>query len=122
MQRVVYVDLAGKQYPLCCSLGALEEIQQNFGGIQQFHDLTIKNRDLRTYIKALEILMKYGAARVRRYEEKEVEVMSHEDIMEVLNLDDLEAIETAVWQAISKSQKNEVSGKPGKDTKKKETK
>lgn len=121
MNRVVNIELDGKEYPLCCSLGALEEIQQNFGGIQQFHDLTIKNRDLRTYIKALEILMKYGAARVRRYEEKDVEVMSHEDIMEVLNLDDLDAIEKGIWEAISKSQKNEVAGKPGKDTKKKET-
>lgn len=120
MKRVVYVKLDGKEYPLCCSLGALEEFQQNFGSIQAFHDKTIQDRDLRTYITALEILMKYGAARVKRYEDKEVELMPHEDIMEVLNLDDLTAIETAVWEAISKSQKNEVAGKPGKDTKKKE--
>lgn len=121
MKRVVYVELAGKKYPLCCSLGALEEFQQSFGSIQNFHDQTMKQRDLKTYIEALEILMKYGAARVRRYEEKEVEVMSHDDIMEILNLDDLEAIEKAVWESISKSQKNEVAGKPGKDAKKKET-
>lgn len=111
MKRVIYAELNGKQYPLCCSLGALEEIQQEFGGIEKFQDLTMKDNDIRTYIRAFEILMKYGAARVKRYENKDIELISHEEIMEDLNLEDLGTISTSVWNAINVSDKNEVAGK-----------
>ena len=111
MNRVTYVELDGKKYPLCCSLGAMEEIIRECGSMDQFMELTTQKTDIRTYIKALEILMKYGAARVKRYEDKEVEVLSHEDIMENLNLDDMNNIQIGVWSAISKSYKNEVAGK-----------
>lgn len=108
MQRIVYITLHEKEYPLCCSLGALEEIEQKYGSIEKFGEHA---QEVGAYIDALAILMKYGAARLKRYEDKDAEVLTRDEIAEDLDFEDIKIISTKVWEAMSSSMKNEVAGK-----------
>lgn len=108
MQRIVYITLHEKEYPLCCSLGALEEIEQKYGSIEKFGEHA---QEVGTYIDALAILMKYGAARLKRYEDKDTEVLTRDEIAADLDFEDIKIISTKVWEAMSSSMKNEVAGK-----------
>lgn len=37
MNRITYVEIAGKKYPLSFSLSALKEISNRFGGIEEMY-------------------------------------------------------------------------------------
>lgn len=108
MERIVYITLHEKEYPLCCSLGALEEIEHKYGNIEKFGQHVA---EVGLYIDALAILMKYGAARVKRHTGDDVEYLTREDIAEDLGYEDIQNISDKVWETMSLSMKNEIAGK-----------
>lgn len=61
--KVSYIELLGKQYPMCFSLTAATEMDEAFGGIETMADRIQKGslaQKAAAINKALEILMKAG--------------------------------------------------------------
>lgn len=120
MDRIEYIEIEGKNYPLCFSLGAMEELADTYGGAQELVKKLGSAVEFGAYVKALSVLMKYGVARVRRTEEDVPDALSIEELRLILDVEDYPRIIMAVNNAMNKAQGHEIKGKPNGKGKKKE--
>ena len=106
MDRIEWIEIEGKNYPLCCSLGAMEKITE----------INAKNGPdgaIRTNIETLAALMDFGVKRARRLDGSKVpDALSPEEIEECIFYGDYERICKAISEAIRKGQEHEIEGKP----------
>ena len=114
MKRTVAITLNGVTYPMCCSLGAIEEIEETFGSLSKVIDL-MQAGSVKVSLDAFKIFLKYGAKRAKQYDEEVVEVPA--DLIDNLDLSDLAAITKKVVETIQVSQKNEIKAEAKKKEK-----
>lgn len=113
MNRFEFIEIENVKYPLCCTLGAMEEISE---AVKKMEDKSASYRD--TY--ALAVLMKYGAKRAKKFDEIETpEPLSIDDLEDMLFIDDYPKVAEAVKKTIEKGTKNEIDGRS--KSKKKDT-
>lgn len=107
MKRTVDVELYGKTYPLCCSLGAIEELSERYGDLDKFMKAA-RAGNTSDVLTLFEIFMKHGCRRARQFEGVEIEPI--ENVRDYLDLSDVPIVSQKVVEAIMLSQKNEVKG------------
>lgn len=112
MKRSVTVKIEGKEYPLCCTLGAVEEIEAKYGNMQKFIDAATKEKTVSATITALDILLRHGAKRAKQLDGAEIEPVDIEAIRDNLDLSDIGVIAEKVWDAINVSMRNEIKAVP----------
>lgn len=108
MKRTVTIKLNGKEYPLCCTLGAVEEIENKYGSMKKFTDVMASDSNIAPLLTALDILLRHGARRARQFDGEEIEPVNIEEIRDTFDLSDMGDIATKVWEAINVSLRNEL--------------
>lgn len=114
MERIVFTEINEKKYALCCSLGAIEEIQAKYKTVKDFIELITGDKsdevNFSAFTDALIIFSKYGAKRAKKFCDEDYDTIESEDL-EALMLEDFVQLRTDVYKTIAASQKHEVVGK-----------
>lgn len=129
-KRVVYVELYGRQYPLCLTVLAHEKICKEWGGLEQMAKAmdTEGEQAIPITAKLLHILMEGGAARVKALAWMEgidapelPKVPAAETLSGLLVLEDVSMLQNKVFEAIRASRAATVEAEPPKEGKNAET-
>ena len=73
MQRIEYIRIGNKIYPMCFSLGARKMIEEIYGSINKFVEkCEDPNTVVDAYLDGLEIMTKFGAARINELGEETI--------------------------------------------------
>lgn len=129
-KRVVYVEIYGRQYPLCLTVLAHEKICQEWGGLEQMAKAMDATGEQAIPItaKLLHILMEGGAARIKALAWVEgidkptlPEVPAAEMLSALLVLEDVSQLQEKVFVAIRASREATVEAEPPKEEKNAET-
>lgn len=111
MKRTIDITLNGVTYPLCCSLGAVEEIEEKYKTLEAVIDLMIQG-NYKVTLDILRIFLKYGAKRAKQFGDEEVTIP--DDIEDMLDLSDFAEISKKITAAIRASQENEIKAESKK--------
>lgn len=124
MNRITYVEIAGKKYPLSFSLSALKEISNRFGGIEEMYAfLTEEKKSIEEVLEAisfmLSVMIKQGCAYMNlflkdvppvegaRYEGEYIS-LSKEEIDLAISAFDLEELIGTITECIGSSNAREL--------------
>lgn len=129
-KRVVYVELYGRQYPLCLTVLAHEKICQQWGGLEQMAKAMDATGEQAISItaKLLHILMEGGTARIKALAWMEgsnnlelPKIPDAEMLSALLVLEDVSQLQERVFAAIRVSREATVEAEPPKEEKNAET-
>lgn len=123
MNRITYMEIAGKKYPLVFSLGAAKKIAEKCGSLENFDEIlrieTMDEKTLDTVGWVLELLMQQGCAYKNKFEKDlppepdahmedgEYIALTHEEIDLCVGLNNEEMI-IPILKAINKSMETEL--------------
>lgn len=95
--RTVYLDFYGKEYPLCMTVLASNEVDTQFGSFAAMSDAISRGvESLGDWAQLLHILMEGGSARV-----KALAFLNGEEVGNLPNVPDLDTIKTILsWEDI----------------------
>ncbi len=118
--RIEYVDLLGKQYPLCFTISAQEQVNKEFGGLSQMFDAIKKDSDAAApvMITLLHILMIGGAARTKALAWMSDEtpdlpkLPSKDDLKDLMTIGEIAAIKEHIFRTIRRSMERTVEVAP----------
>lgn len=118
--RMQYVDILGKQYPLCFTISAQEQVNKEFGGLSKMFDAIKGDADAApsAVTDLLHILMVGGAARVKALAWMEGETPDlpklppREVLKELVTMGDVAALKENVFFAIRRSMERTVEVAP----------
>lgn len=111
MNRITYVNIAGKEYPLNFSVKAAKAVDEKFGslhnlsGVFGWEDVSTS---LRNVSWVLQLLIEQGAAYLKLTEGKEIEVPEAEEFEILLGGPDLETVMPSILKAIGFGMKQTV--------------
>ena len=107
MNRISYIDIAGKKCPMNFSLGAVEEIGQRYGGLEEmqaaFSDFDKKpmHEALGDLLWLLSVLLKYGAKYAELTENGDGKAYSAEDLAVLFGVEDAGTLSQALTAAMN---------------------
>lgn len=127
MDRCIYINLAGKNYPLSFSLGAAKKLIQKYGSIEKMKASIKKEGDdvekLETVIWMVELLIAQGCA-YKNYFEKDMPAPENAPIIEgkwapipkeaieiAIQISDTKEITEKIEECINKGTKKKVEAK-----------
>lgn len=139
MDRTVYINIAGKEYPMRFSLGASKKIAEKFGSLKKMQDnLTGDASGEGTEAKSLEViaymlavLIKQGCAYKNLFEadqpippnapvkDGKYVGLEQEEIEVALDMADMEAASKKIFEAIGAGNAREVNAKGKPENKRK---
>ena len=65
MERIVWITIGKKNYPMCFSIGAQKKIEDKYGSFKGFYEACKKNETVtEAYVYGLETLIQYGCKRL----------------------------------------------------------
>lgn len=134
MKKAVYLNLAGKNYPLNFSLGACKVIAKQLGGIEKLEDLVSEGLNAETIDKIamiLQVLIAQGCAYKNLFEidagisvdvenpalgeDGRFKPLSKEELEMVVGFDDISNVITAINECIYGSAKTDIDTKTPKN-------
>ena len=125
MNRVVYVKIAGKSYPMCFSLGVSKKIVQKFGSLSALQAAMKKkggdeSKNIDTVLSLLSMLIAQGCA-YKNYFEKDLPVPEDapiidgkwtplpEEVLEIaIGIQDMEEVAKRIEECLDVGTKKEV--------------
>lgn len=128
MNRIVCVEIAGKQYPMSFSLMAAKKVAEKYGNIERMIDSLemregIKAKTIEEITDLLELLIAQGCA-YKNYFEKDVPVKDTDPVIDgkwtplprealeiAVGVGDLEELGDKISECISKGKKKELDTK-----------
>lgn len=123
--RVTYISIMGKRFPLCFTVAAQERVNREFGGLVKMFDSLGKDADgaPSAMVALLHILMEGGAARERaisRMNGSTADIASVPDLDALKNLvtvGDVNTYKKTIFQAIQNATSVTVEVEPEKNVK-----
>lgn len=112
MNRITYFKLAGKEYPAAYTLGAEEEFEERFHGLENLKKAMEERGTTKMTLDVAEILMKHGARKAEIITGKEQEPVNMTELKEILSPTDFPDLIDQVMTCIRLGQENEVEGVP----------
>lgn len=114
MNKITTIEIAGKEYPLCFTGGALRKVCQRYGSFQTFaeiietegEDLSGDSLDAVFYTMAL--MMEGAARRIRLIEGKDVEILTKEEIEDSIDFSEVGVIVKGFSDAFAASSETEI--------------
>lgn len=96
--KVTYMNLAGKDYPMCLSLKAVKELSDRFNGIENLLATEGKTQGeaIEDVTIILNILLEAGASYVNRTEGAKLVAPSADELAELYGLDDILGIKRTI--------------------------
>lgn len=126
MSRIVYVKIAGKDYPMSFSLGASKKIMEKYGGAEKMKASLDKAKDAKKIdmvTELLELLIAQGCA-YKNYFEKDIPVPDNAPVIEgkwtplpreaieiAVGVYDVEELSDKIAECVSAGSKKEVETK-----------
>lgn len=121
MNRITYVTIAGKQYPLNFSTRAAKKVAEKYGDITEIGAMFEKDKVvemLDEVIWLLSILIAEGAAYERIVNgDDSVKPIPYEDLEVILGLADLQGLQADIMGAVHAGQQTTVEVEPEKNEK-----
>ena len=126
MSRIVYVKIAGKDYPMSFSLGASKKIMEKYGGAEKMKASLDKAKDAQKIdmvTELLELLIAQGCA-YKNYFEKDIPAPDNAPVIDgkwtplpreaieiAVGVYDVEELSDKISECISAGSKKEVEAK-----------
>lgn len=107
MNRISYIDIAGKKCPMNFSLGAVTEVSQRYGGLEEMQaafaeiDKKPMHEALADLLWLLSVLLKYGAKYAELTGAGDSKAYSAEDLAVLFGAEDAGALSQALTAAMS---------------------
>ena len=95
-----YIELAGEEHPICFSAEAMEMIEDEFGGMQEWSEKLQSGTVVKTYNKTIEIFLNAGRDRMIT-EGKECPPPLKGKVSSLMGMDDLQAAMGKVMECVS---------------------
>lgn len=134
MDKTVYVEIAGKNYPMRFSLGAAKEINKKYGSLEKMQEsLTSEEDAVDAAAFLMEILIRQGCAYKNIFEkdmpipegapvkDEEYIPLNTEQILVSLELAELGTYQNKIYATITRGQVKEVATKETEKGKNAET-
>ena len=131
MERIVWITIGKKNYPMCFSIGAQKKIEDKYGSFKGFYEACKKNETVtEAYVDGLETLIQYGCKRLNVLsdptikengsisEEGEWLPISREELEIMLVPGELEMVGAKIDKAATLAIQKEIKAKPTKETRK----
>lgn len=119
MERITYIKIAGKQYPLNFSTRAAKKVAEKYGDITEIGQMFDKEKVvemLDEFIWLLSILIAEGAAYERIVNgDDTVKPIPQEDLEVILGLADMQGLQTDIMGAVSAGQETTIAVVPEKN-------
>ena len=134
MKKTVYLNLAGKNYPLNFSLGACKVIAKELGGIEKLEGLAdggLSEETIDKIVMVLQVLIAQGCAYKNMFEidagmpidvehpaigeDGQFKALKKEELEMVVGFEDISAIITAINECVTGSAKTEIETKAPKN-------
>ncbi len=134
MKKTVYLNLAGKNYPLNFSLGACKVIAKELGGIEKLEGLAdggLSEETIDKIVMVLQVLIAQGCAYKNMFEidagmpidvehpatgeDGRFKALKKEELEMVVGFEDISAIITAINECVTGSAKTEIETKAQKN-------
>lgn len=134
MKKTVYLNLAGKNYPLNFSLGACKVIAKELGGIEKLEGLAdggLSEETIDKIVMVLQVLIAQGCAYKNMFEidagmpidvehpatgeDGRFKALKKEELEMVVGFEDISAIITAINECVTGSAKTEIETKAPKN-------
>ena len=121
MERITYIKIAGKQYPLNFSTRAAKKVAEKYGDITELGAMFQQDKVvdmLDEFVWLLSILIAEGAAYERIVNGNDsVQPLSYEDLEVVLGLSDIQDLQADIMCAVSAGRKTTIEVEPEKNEK-----
>ena len=107
MNRISYIDIAGKKCPMNFSLGAVTEVSQRYGGLEEMQaafsgiDKKPMHEALADLLWILSVLLKYGAKYAKLTENGDGKAYSAEDLAVLFGVEDAGTLSQALTAAMN---------------------
>lgn len=107
MNRISYIDIAGKKCPMNFSLGAVTEVSQRYGGLEEMQaafsgiDKKPMHEALADLLWILSVLLKYGAKYAELTGTGDGQAYSAEDLAVLFGVEDAGTLSQALTAAMS---------------------
>lgn len=124
MDKTVYVEIAGKNYPMRFSLGAAKEINKKYGSLEKMQEsLTSEEDAVDAAAFLMEILIRQGCAYKNIFEkdmpipegapvkDEEYIPLNTEQILVSLELAEIRTYQNKIYATITRGQVKEVATK-----------
>lgn len=115
MNRITYLELAGKSYPLNFSLKAAKFAIEKFGGLENIGSALAQGASLEALDSVLDlahVLITEGAEYEEIVESKQANRITREQLETVVGLTDIEALVSAILSTVSTSSTTTVATEP----------
>ena len=127
--RITYIEIMGREYPMCLTVGATKVFRNVFGiGIKNIDQLMELAEDgenvdmvLGNMLQILQILLNGGRnavqcrARMAGEEVPEIPAFTADDLMNIYTLADIGELSKKIMAAISDSYRQEIEAEPVKN-------
>ena len=131
MERIEWITIGKKVYPMCYSIGARKKIEEAYESIQKFLECC-KNDDryIEAYLTGLEILIRYGCMRLNTLGDGELIEngafntsgtwipISREELEVLIVQGQLSEISAKIIATLNKAAEKEIKATPTKETRK----
>ncbi len=127
MDRTIYINIAGKNYPMRFSLAALREINQKYGNLQKMTESIDQDNTMNTLnalTGMLELLIRQGCAYKNLFE-KDIPApegaatengtwipISAENLEVAIELNDIATVKEKIFECIRVGQKQTIESEP----------
>ena len=107
MNRISYIDIAGKKCPMNFSLGAVTEVSQRYGGLEEMQaafsgiDKKPMHEALADLLWILSVLLKYGAKYAELTGTGDGQAYSAEDLAVLFGVEDAGTLSQALTAAMN---------------------
>ena len=131
MERITWINIGNKVYPMCFSLGAEKKINEKYGSLVEYFNACRNSKTVKeAYTDGLEILIQFGAKRLNVLsdgtikenaaisEEGEWLPISKENLEILLVAGNLEMVGAKINAAANLAAEKEIKAKPTKETRK----
>lgn len=112
MNRIINIEIAGREYPLSFSLGAAKKIANKYGSLEKAFAVMsaeeITPNMLETFLFILETLIKQGCEYEKMFEDKKIKPITADEIENVISISDIERITETIIEALNSSQQKEI--------------
>lgn len=116
MERIQYVTLAGKAYPLNFSVRAARAVDEKYGSLDQMGGIFGAAEDFTTNLYnihwLLRLLMEQGAAYLRLVEGESVELPDEDELEVLVGIHNLLEVQASLLEAIGFGSKTTVEVEP----------
>lgn len=116
MNRIVKIEIAGREYPLSFSLGAAKKIAAKYGSLEKAFNKIAEAKEttgesIEILIFILTVLIKQGCDYMRIFEDTNIEPITEEECETAIEISDISRIAEVIINSINSSQGKEIETK-----------